>query len=265
MSKREMSVAGSFYPQTCSEIKRYLSSLGTKMKKDPVPIMARAIIVPHAGYVYSGLTANMAYDGIDTRKIKRVVIIGPSHRVYIRGASVALFDTYVSPCKEMKIDLQYCKALMNKYDFLGFEKTAHQEHSTEVQVPFIEHYFQDVELVEIVYGDIDYKDLIPLIDEVLADEENFLVISTDLSHFYDLKKANTLDEMCCKGVKNMDMFSLDNGCEACGIIGLKAVIEATKKRGMKSRLIDYRTSFDASLDGSRVVGYLSALVGVVCE
>jgi AmmeMemoRadiSam system protein B len=221
---------------------------------------ARAVISPHAGYVYSGFTANAAYRLIDTAKIKRVVVIGPSHRVYINGASVALYDTYSSPCGELTIDKGYSQRLIESYEALSFEPSAHAEHSTEVQVPFIQHYFGDIFVVEIVYGDIDYTELVPIIEHVLSDEENFVVISTDLSHFYTLEDANKLDRICLTAVEQMDLPKLNSGCEACGMIGVKAMLASASKLGLQSQLIDYRTSYDASSDATRVVGYMSALI-----
>ena len=112
MSIRESAVAGSFYPASCSEIERYIAHFNTVLdendfKSEAVEIAPSAIIVPHAGYIYSGFTANVAYRSAAQKRagIKRVVVIGPSHRVYIDGASVALYDRYDSPCGEMKIDL----------------------------------------------------------------------------------------------------------------------------------------------------------------
>jgi len=256
-----MSVAGTFYPAECSTVKRYIDTFTQALPAQNYKRQVRAIIAPHAGYVYSGFTANAAYSQVDTKTIKRVVLIGPSHRVYLKGASVALHETYESPCASIKIDQEYSKVLLQQHAVLSTVQTAHAEHSTETQVPFIEHYFDDVQLVEIVYGDICYTDLTPVVDEILATEENFVVISTDLSHFYDLDKANKLDAICYEGIKKMDVNSLSQGCEACGMIGIKALIEAAQKRGLESEVIDYRTSYDASGDASSVVGYLSVLIG----
>lgn len=261
MRNREMSVAGSFYPAQCSEIKRYIDTFSKAVKPETTKVLARAIISPHAGYVYSGFTANAAYGLIDTHKIKRVIVIGPSHRVYLSGGSVALYENYQTPCNDLKMDLEYSQKLIEKYDVLSFDPAAHSEHSTETQVPFIGHYFNDVSLVEIVYGDLDYKNLVPIIESVMEDEENFVVISTDLSHFYTLEEANKLDNICLKAVEEMDMQGLDSGCEACGMIGVKAVLQASKNQGLKTQLVDYRTSYDASSDASRVVGYMSVLIG----
>ncbi len=255
---RKMSVAGQFYPLECSEIKRYIEVFSQELKAEKQEY--RALISPHAGYVYSGFTANLAYSKIDFSKIKRVVVIGPSHRVYLKGASIALYATYETPCADMKIDTKYSQELKNRYDFLDFQQNAHAEHSTETQVPFIQFYAAHVSLVEVVYGELNDKDLVPLLEEVLKDKESFLVISTDLSHFYDLNKANTLDKLCLKAVNEMNISDLDRGCEACGMIGVKAVLQASKNLDLKSKVIDYRTSADASNDKSRVVGYMSALI-----
>ena len=262
MNERTMSVAGSFYPAQCSEINRYISTfnqeLGVTKTLDFTP---RAVIAPHAGYVYSGFTANAAYRLINTDKIKRVLIVGPSHRVYFKGASVAMYETYGSPCADLKIDMEYARALITDYEFLTFNDQAHHEHSTETQVPFIQHYFKEVKLVEVVYSDIDHRALVPVVEDALGDRETFVVISTDLSHFYTLEEANSLDSVCLKAVKEMDVAGLESGCEACGMTGVKAVIEAGKREGMQCQLVDYRTSYDASSDASRVVGYMSALLG----
>lgn len=262
MNNRNMSVAGTFYPAQCGEINRYIATFNEAVeKKVHLDFIPKAIIAPHAGYVYSGFTANAAYSLIDSSKIKRVLVIGPSHKVYLRGASVALYENYGSPCGDLEIDLDYSKELIEKYPFLSFEASAHSEHSTETQVPFIQHYFGSVKLVEIVYGDLDPKALVPVIEDALRDEETFVVISTDLSHFYTLEEANRLDSVCLRAVEKMDLAGLESGCEACGMIGVKAVLQAAKKEGMQSQVIDYRTSYDASSDESQVVGYMSVLLG----
>ncbi len=262
MSNRTMSVAGSFYPGSCDEIERYISTFNDALDKEiALPFIPKAIIAPHAGYIYSGFSANSAYRLIDTSAVKRVVVIGPSHRVFINGASVAVQDTYESPCGNLPIDSVYSRDLIDRYDVLGFQEDAHREHSTETQIPFIKHYFNDVKVVEIVYGDIGYQKLVPIIEEALRDEETFIVISTDLSHFYTLEEANKLDAICLKAVESMDINLMDSGCQACGMIGVKAVMQAAINSGLQSRLIDYRTSYDASGDAENVVGYLSALLG----
>jgi len=261
MSHRVMSVAGSFYPNSCAEIERYISkfnsiSLSLAPKLSWGASGTKAIIVPHAGYIYSGFTANLVYKIVAKQKFKRVVVIGPSHHYYFKGASVALYNSYDTPCGEVPIDLEYSKKLIEKYKILIHIDDMHHEHSTEVQLPFIKHYLPNIEVVEIVYGDIDYRDLAPIIKEILDEQDTLLVISSDLSHFHNLKEANRVDNLCIQGVEKLDVSILNSGCEACGLIGIKALISVAKE----SQIIDYRTSYDASGDKDRVVGYLSAII-----
>lgn len=268
MSIRENAVAGTFYPAACSEIESYIARFNAVLDdndftSEALRITPRAVIVPHAGYVYSGFTANAAYRSAAEKRgeIKRVVVIGPSHRVYINGASIALYSQYDSPCGEMKIDLALSNELNDTFDFLHFAPDAHYEHSTEVQVPFIQHYFPTAELVEIVYGDLDPQLLSELIDVVLKDRESLVVISTDLSHFHTEQEAKGLDTVCIQGMADLDIAELESGCEACGKIGVKAVITSANKLALKSQVLDYRTSADVTGDKQSVVGYVSCLIG----
>ncbi len=249
-----MSVAGAFYPNSCRAIKQYISRFnrtGAEAKKMFEP---KALIVPHAGYVYSGYTANSVYRLVNPKIFKRVVIIGPSHRYYFKGASVALYDSFDTPCGILPIDVKYSRKLIDNNKTLVFIDNMHHEHSTEVQLPFIQHYLPDVKVVEIVYGDIDYKDLALVIKKILNETRTLLVVSTDLSHFYPLNVAKDIDSFCIKSIKELDIKYL-NKCEACGLIGVKALVSVASD----TQIIDYRTSFDVSGDSQRVVGYLSAL------
>ncbi len=142
-----------------------------------------------------------------------------------------------------------------------FNQEAHKEHSTETQMPFVQYYFDNIEVVEIIYGKIDYKNINELIDFILKDEENAIVISTDLSHFYTQENAKKLDTICVNAMAKLDNNILNKGCEACGIIGVKAMIESASKAGFQSKVLDYRTSYDTTGDDSRVVGYCSCVIG----
>lgn len=266
MSIRNTAVAGTFYPNSCSEINRYIEHFNNILENSnftiDTTIDPRAVIVPHAGYIYSGFTANTAYKYVENKKdIKTLIVIGPSHKVLVEGISVARYDEYTTPCGEIKIDTELSKELKENFDFISFNPDAHKEHSTETQFPFIEHYLKDIEVVELVYGKIDPQDISYVIDHLLEDPSNFIVISTDLSHFYPLDDANKIDNVCLNAISTMDTTLLDRGCEACGILGVKGLILSANKKNMVSKVIDYRTSADASGDASRVVGYVSAIIG----
>ncbi|BAK72547.1 AmmeMemoRadiSam system protein B [Arcobacter sp. L] len=263
MSIRKAVVSGSFYPQKKEEILKYINHFNSVKTNVESFEDIKAIIVPHAGYIYSGFTANLAYKLVSFSKkdIKRVVVLGPSHRVYLKGASVALYDEYETPLGNLKVDKEFSQKLIDKYDFLDFNIECEFEHSTETQAPFIKHYFENVQLVEIVYGQIDYKDLSKVIDEVLKDKSNFVVISTDLSHFYTLEEAQKLDNICLEAINKKDLKLFDY-CEACGKIGVKAIINWAIKNNYETKILNHCTSADVTKDKSRVVGYTSALIGV---
>ncbi len=260
---REASVAGAFYPGRCNDIEEMIGNFNVILDRalsdsDVWNIEPKAIISPHAGYIYSGFTANIAYRVLANSNPKRVVVIGPSHRVYLNGISGSFFDSYETPCGDLKIDKEYLTYLSSLFD-IAFVKEAHNEHSTEVQMPFIKHYMGNASVIELVYGDLDPLTLSKICIEVLNDPNNAIVISTDLSHYYSLKEAQKIDRFCLKGVNDLDIDMLHQGCEACGKIGVEAIILAAKTLGLKPRILDYRTSADASGDETTVVGYMSAV------
>ncbi len=263
MSTREAAVAGQFYPSSPDEIQamleHYNQILDSHLKNNDgvLHLKPRAVIVPHAGYVYSGFTANIALRLLSNTDVKRVVIIGPSHRVYLKGTSISQFDTYHTPLGALYIDKTLLADLKERFG-LGFVPEAHHEHSTEVQIPFVKTYAPEVSVVELVYGDESPANLAEVIEYLLEDPETAVVISTDLSHYYDIKKANSLDSICLDAVKTLSTDELHQGCEACGKIGVEAMLLTANKKGLKSILLDYRTSADASGDESQVVGYMSA-------
>ena len=254
---RKMSVNGSFYPNNPKQIKilfEKFNSLSTTKREIDKDIVAS--IVPHAGYIYSGFTANEVYKLFPHKK--RVIVIGPSHRYAYLGISGSFFDNFETPLGNLEIDLNYLDTL--KKFKIEFFPIAHQEHSTEVQMPFIKYYLGKIKVVELIYSQITYQEMTPLIEYIMSDKDNLLLISSDLSHFYNFQKAKELDSICIKGIKDRDIKVLERGCEACGIIGLKALIQASIRLNLKTKIINYTTSADTSGDKSSVVGYVSAIV-----
>lgn len=256
MSVRKSYFNGSFYPAASEEIERYIETFDN-IKKEVLHLHPKALIVPHAGYVYSGFTANLAYNQLEGAR-QRIIVIGPSHRVAYEGMSISLYHTYETPLGNLAIDLEYAETLQKQFG-IGFEDMMHREHSTEVQMPFIKHYLPDAKVVEIVYGRQSPEALSKVIEFLLQDAANRVVISTDLSHFYNEEEANALDSICLKAIADEDIEMLHRGCEACGKIGVEAMVLAAKRMGLTSKLLDYRTSSWASNDTSRVVGYTSAI------
>jgi len=185
-------------------------------------------------------------------------VIGPSHKVGFEGVSICDHELYQTPLGDLEIDTALVEDLKKRFSLTTFAD-AHHEHSTEVQMPFIKHYMSDVKVVEMVYAYADPIMISPLIEYLLAQPDIAVVISTDLSHYYSLDEAKKLDTICLEAIKHENSTMLHQGCEACGKIGVEAMLDVANKRNMEAVLLDYRTSADASGDSSRVVGYASAL------
>lgn len=255
---REMSVAGTFYPQRVIDLNRYFNHFNEICQENNlVPnIKSKAVIVPHAGYIYSGFTANIAYRILENTPVKKLVVIGPSHRISFNGVSICQAQSYATPYGEINSAKKLQDELKNNFNLITL--MPHAEHSTEVQFPFIKHYLNDVEIVELIYSNVDSDFISEIIDYVLQKDDCGVIISTDLSHFYNLEDANRIDNICLDSIENLDTELLNQGCEACGKVGVEAMLKSAKNLGLKSTLLDYRTSADASDDTSRVVGYVSA-------
>lgn len=262
MSFRNMSVSGSFYPADADEIKKMIEHFNTILASHPntierfASLRTNAIIVPHAGWIYSGFTANIAFRILYENKPHTIVVIGPSHRVGFEGVSIANTMFYQTPLGDITINRSLSEDLISAFALPYFPQ-AHHEHSTEVQMPFIKHYFPEVKIIELVYAYAEPSLLEPIIDYCLAQKDTAVVISTDLSHFYPLDRAKELDAICLEAILNENTDTLHQGCEACGMIGVEAMLSVAQKKGLQSVILDYRTSADASGDTSRVVGYAS--------
>lgn len=263
MSKRALAVSGQFYPSEVNELQRYIEHFNKVLDENHIQIdqnlHARAIIVPHAGYIYSGFTANIAYKYIP-KDVKNIIVIGPSHKFGFNGASVALYDTYPTPFGDLKINGDLSSELFEEFDFIEFYDEVHTEHSTETQFPFIKYYAGDKSVVEIVYSQCDYMQIAQIIEKLLKDKDNFVVISTDLSHFYTQEIAKQKDIKCLEAIDKKDIELFNSGCEACGMIGIKGLLEAIKKLNLDTKFLDYRTSADVSGDTKSVVGYTSFVI-----
>jgi len=257
-------VVKEWYGSSCEAVEEFIKSFNKiidenvdKQKaKEIFSLKPKALIAPHAGWVYSGFTANFAYKIAKNANPSTVAVIGPSHKFAFEGISVTLEDEYETPCGNLKIDRSLSIKLMEKFDVLNYEHV-HIEHSTEVQMPFIKHYFQNPQVIELIYSNYSPIKLAEIIDYLLENDV-FVVISTDLSHYYDLQTANALDSHCLNAVHDLDIKELKE-CEACGKIGLEAIILSAKEKNLTPLIVDYRTSADISKDTSNVVGYMSAV------
>lgn len=260
MSTKKTHFEGSFYPSSSSEVLEYIEYFNNKILDEGINLQkypARSIVVPHAGYVYSGYTANIAYKSISEFENKRFILLGPSHHSRFSGLCISDDDIYPTPLGNLHIDIEYKQVLEKEFDFVHSDI---KEHSTEVQLPFIKHYFPENKIIECVYSSYSATDLTTFVKFLLADENNIVIISTDLSHYYDVSKASSLDSKCIQAIQDLDLEALKDGCEACGVLGVYAILKNATNLNLTSKVLSYTTSADASGDNSSVVGYTSAII-----
>jgi AmmeMemoRadiSam system protein B len=250
-----------FYPYHSRDIDSMIEKWEMNSADRAIPKSGQSVaIVPHAGYVYSGYTAFLAFRELRNTELKRLIIAGPSHYVGIDGISLADNDTFETPYGNLLIDKDYAHEISNNFPTDHKSKAHFLEHSTENQMPFIKKFFPEINIVELIYGNISSDDLADIFAFVLKDPANGLIISSDLSHFYPESVAKEIDNYCIEALMKMDINLMESS-EACGKTGIQAILKYTIEKNLKFTIMDYRTSADTSGDHGRVVGYLSAVAG----
>lgn len=236
---RPAAVAGSFYTDDSVEleqqIRRFLdeaidSSIGS----------CKALIIPHAGYVYSGIVAAAGFKLLQSAPPKHVFLLGPAHHVPLPGAFLDTNDVWQTPLGSVKLAFPFS---------LQQHELAHaKEHSIEVQVPFLQVINPDITITPVCLGSYD-----PLLTEQLMTVQDVIIVSSDLSHYQPYEQATSHDKQTIKKILALD-DSL-TGEDACGFYGIKTLIAIAKKKNWKPILIDYKNSGDTAGDKRAVVGY----------
>jgi AmmeMemoRadiSam system protein B len=252
---RAAAVAGAFYPREASALR---AQLLTYLAEAPAAAGARppkAIIAPHAGYIYSAPVAASVYARLAPLRgrIRRVVLVGPAHRVYVRGAAVPAATAFASPLGEVALDAEAISAL-RELAFVEESDRAHAlEHSLEVHVPFLQSVLGEFRLVPVVVGDASRGETAQLLEAVWGGEETLIVVSSDLSHYLSYDQACTRDRETVEAILRLEPDIAPE--EACGAGPINGLIEVARRRGLAPELVDLRNSGDTAGDRDRVVGY----------
>lgn len=256
MSVRHPAVAGMFYPQDRDrllEFAQYAIQSSPDFGHKP-----RILISPHAGFVYSGYTAGYAYrqlQNLDQTRRYKVLILGPSHRVYIDAPALSPDSVFETPIGNIDVDTEEADRLKMVCDGIVSSEIAHRlEHSLEVQLPFLKLALKNFSIIPMVYGDVQPELLFSILEEFLLDDSTIAVVSSDLSHYYPQKEAVMLDNYCIDGIENLSLSMFEN-CQACGKAAIIAAVKYALKHNLKSKTLDYRTSGDTTGDRDSVVGY----------
>lgn len=251
---RDPAVAGSFYPADPVTLSQMTD--GFLQQAETGTVCPKAIIAPHAGYIYSGPIAASVYARLIpfSDSIKRVVLLGPSHRVYFQGLAISEADTFGTPLGKIEVD-KPALALLSPLPFVGYLTQAHsQEHSLEVHLPFLQRVLSHFKLVPIVAGDASPEQVGQVLDALWGGPETLIVISSDLSHYQDYPTAQRLDKRTSELIEQLDYRHLSPEA-ACGKVPVSGLLKVLQEKNLSIKTIDLRNSGDTAGDKSRVVGY----------
>lgn len=256
-SVRPAAVAGTFYPGTPAllgaAVRGYLAEAGPSPETDtPLP---KALIVPHAGYIYSGPVAAPAYRRIAAGRdtIRRVVLLGPVHRVPIRGLALPATQAFATPLGTVAVDTDAAARALELPQVRTNEAAHALEHSLEVQLPFLQTVLGDFRIVPFAVGDATAEEVAAVIDCLWGGPETLIVVSSDLSHYHPYAAARQLDRDTAAAILAL-ASSLDHE-QACGATPINGFALCARRRNLFPELIDLRNSGDTAGDKMRVVGY----------
>lgn len=242
-----------FYPAERAALERAVTRLLASAPRGAgVP---KAIIAPHAGYQYSGPTAACAYRLIEGRReqIRRVVLLGPAHRVYLQGMAVPSVGAFSTPLGDVPIDTDAVRQALAMPGVQASDEAHAREHSLEVHLPFLQTVLEDFSLVPIVVGVCSAAEVEVVLEALWGGEETLIVVSSDLSHFHAYDEARQIDEHTTARIEACE--SGLHGEDACGANAINGLMLAAKMHGMQVRTLDVRNSGDTAGDRNRVVGY----------
>jgi hypothetical protein len=258
---RPPAVAGMFYPGDPNTLR---DDLATCLAVPPAPTfvpatsgLLKAVIVPHAGYVYSGGTAGRAYALLAplAGRIRRVVLLGPCHRVSVRGLAAPTVNAFATPLGDIPLDRSALDALADLPQVVASDAAHAQEHSLEVQLPFLQAVLGEFKLVPLAVGQTGTAEVAQVIARLWGGPETLIVISSDLSHFHGYAEARKIDGATAEHILALEQLTSFE--QACGALPINGLIAVARQRGLRIERIAQCNSGDTAGDKSRVVGYAS--------
>ena len=251
---REPAVAGSFYPANPQQLRSMLQGyLAESAAGGPPP---KAMIVPHAGYIYSGPVAASGYARLQQAadRINRVILLGPAHRVAFRGLAVPDVDGFKTPLGVIPVDMAAIKEILTLPQVHISEEAHRQEHSLEVHLPFLQATLKEFTLVPLVVGDATPAEVCEIIGHFWDSPGTLIIISSDLSHYHDYETAVKLDNMTSRAIENLALENIGYE-DACGRNPVNGLLLYARQHGLAAKTIDLRNSGDTAGPRDQVVGY----------
>jgi AmmeMemoRadiSam system protein B len=264
---RRPAVAGHFYPQDPQALRTAIADcLAQANRPQPAPNAARsarpvcasipkALIAPHAGYVYSGPIAASAYSALGraAHGIERVVLIGPSHFLPFSGLAVSRAEAFETPLGAVPVDDAARRDVLRAPHVVAADAPHAHEHSLEVQLPFLQVLLDEFQVLPIAAGDATAREVAAALECVWGNEETLIVVSSDLSHYLEYTAARSVDASTAQSILNCSTEL--SGEQACGCVGINGLMHVARERELEVRLLDLRNSGDTAAERARVVGY----------
>lgn len=260
MAVRPAAVAGSFYPADprvlAGDVDRYLADGRERLARTGVSGPVKALIAPHAGYIYSGPIAGTAYAAVHERRgaIERVVILGPAHRMRVDGLAASSAEAFATPLGAVAVDRLAVRDTLRHAQVHMFDLAHAAEHSIEVQLPFLQRLLGKFEIIPFAVGAATHAEVAEVLDDLWDGEEVLVVVSSDLSHYEDYATASRLDAATAAAIEALhaERLGVDS---ACGRVPIGGLLVAAGRRGLRARQLDLRSSGDTAGGREEVVGY----------
>ncbi len=253
MTIRPAAVAGMFYPAERGMLARDIRRMLDAVR--PESLHPKALIVPHAGYIYSGPVAASAYALLEPLRqaIRRVVLLGPVHRVWVRGLALPAVDAFETPLGRVPLDEEAMAELLDLPQVEVNEGAHAWEHSLEVHLPFLQSVLADFSLIPLAVGDASPAEVAEVLERVWGGAETLIVVSSDLSHYLPYEDARQVDQSTARAI--LEMHTDIVGEQACGAHPVNGLLLVAKRHGLSPHLLDLRNSGDTAGDKRQVVGY----------
>lgn len=252
---RHAAVAGRFYPSDPAELRALINTLLAAVP--PATGSApKALIAPHAGYLYSGPIAATAYAQLvpERDQVKRIVLLGPSHYVAFDGLAASSAEAFATPLGLVPVDLEAVREVRALPQVCEMDTAHAEEHSLEVELPFLQTVLADFTLVPLVVGDATPEEVSEVLDLLWGGPETRFVISSDLSHYCDLQTARRLDGATAEAIEALKPAAIGDE-RACGRMPIRGLLQAARRHGLRARTLDLRSSGETAGPHDRVVGY----------
>ena len=254
-SQRLPAVAGLFYPADSHSLHAQVAGFLSAAMPAEVVDAPKALIVPHAGYIYSGAVAACAYAELTQRRetIRRVLVLCPTHRVAVRGMALPAAQTFITPLGAVAVDREAWLRAREMPGVIVDDRPHADEHGIEVQLPFLQSTLHHFEILPLAVGQVDAHLVASLLEALWGGPETLIVISSDLSHYHPYRQAQWRDKATVAQIRQLDA-TLD-GEQACGAAAINGLLLAAPRHQLAPHVLDLRNSGDTAGDRDRVVGY----------